>query len=146
MAISLSAHAQMFPKTPNPECVNFSKKLLNFELSNEQQVALNNSCKFNSGSFCMYEFTKGVSYVEYNDFNEIVALAKRCQYVRPRCVGVVKKYLDQSEYQSKKSMNQISEICIDTSYKCLDFECSNRKRSECDELLEIQALTPQCLR
>lgn len=136
----------MFPSSPNPECVKFAKELIVFELTSTQEQELNNSCKFNKGSFCLYEFTKDVSYLEYNEFEEVVGLAKRCQYVRPRCIGVVKKFLNKSEYQSAESMNEISTLCIDTSFKCLDYECSKRDRSQCDQLSEIKTFAPACLR
>lgn len=146
LTITLNANASMFPTNPDQDCINYSKKLIKESLGTSQLDKLEESCKFNNGSFCIYEFTKGMSYLAYNNFNDVVNLAKKCQFVRPRCVGVVKKYLQQNEYQNSDAISDISTICIDTSFKCLDFECSNRMRNECDELSEIKALAPQCLR
>lgn len=142
---SLNSYAEMFPTKTSKACVNYAKKILKGNLTPKQLKQLKSACRFNDDSFCVYELTKGISYLKYNEFDEVINLVRMCQFVRPQCVGVVKKYLTPSEYQSNESIAQITRICVDTSYKCLDFECANAK-DQCGELSHIKLIAPSCLR
>lgn len=143
--ISFNSHAQMFPKTPNEQCLKYAKKLIKHEMTIYQLRHLIESCRYNNNSLCLHESTKGLSYKDFDEVSELILLARSCQYVRPSCTRVVTKYLDLSEYNTLEKVQEINSFCQNTSYKCLDFECS-QNTNRCKTFSEIKQFEIDCLR
>lgn len=145
LLISTNSFASLFPQQSDPLCFEYAKSLIKSSYNEGQLEELKDSCRFNNNNLCIYELTKNISYTMYNEINEIIMLAKSCQYVRPRCVGVIKKYLEVDQYSSFEGISKLTQICQDTSFKCLESECS-KDSSKCNTLDKIELFRNDCLR
>lgn len=143
--VSFNAYAELFPSTTDQQCVDFALKQIRGKVSKNQLQALNESCKYNYNNLCLYEITKDLDYNKFDEISELIELANNCQFVRPRCVGVIKKYLKRDQYDELNEITKISKICHDTSFKCLEMNCSKDYKN-CESLEQIELIAPDCLR